>query len=169
MKMTRREEVAVGILVACEQAGVALIRTGDAAEQAGVSLVQAAQIVHRLMQAGLLTTVRGKHGGIRLARPAELITLGEVLRASCHSHRAPIASDNPLAAISSAAQAQAAQAFESFSIADIAHDRVGDKLACFECSIRLRALRPAASDRPARQGQPAPPVPSNRQPFHLGV
>ncbi len=38
------------------------------------------KIVHELGQAGFLETVRGRGGGFRLARPAEEISVGEVLR-----------------------------------------------------------------------------------------
>ncbi|BAJ81194.1 BadM/Rrf2 family transcriptional regulator [Acidiphilium multivorum AIU301] len=39
------------------------------------------KVVHALGQAGLVETIRGRHGGMRLARPAANIGLGEVIRA----------------------------------------------------------------------------------------
>jgi Rrf2 family protein len=144
MKLSRREEIAIAILVACARSGFEQIRTEDAAIAAETSPVQTAQVVHRLMRVGLLDTTRGRHGGIRLRRPAEDITLSDVLRAAGGKTRAStqIARRNdPLAAIASAAEAQATQTFESFTIADLAADRVGERLMCFECSIRLRAVR----------------------------
>jgi len=41
----------------------------------------ARSIQHDLAQAGLLTTTRGAHGGSRLAKPAEKITLFDIVRA----------------------------------------------------------------------------------------
>lgn len=38
------------------------------------------KIVHHLGQLGYLDTMRGKHGGIRLARAPETINIGEVIR-----------------------------------------------------------------------------------------
>ena len=145
MNLCRREEIAIAVLVSCAKAGFERIRTDDAAMAAGASAVQTAQIVHSLMRAGLIETVRGKHGGIRLARNASQISLGEVLRLVGSKRRGtpewPIRGNDPLAAIASAAEAQARQAFESFTIADLAAGEVGDKLTCFQCDIRLGAAR----------------------------
>ena len=38
------------------------------------------KVVHQLAKSGAITSVRGKGGGIRLARPAEEIRLGAVIR-----------------------------------------------------------------------------------------
>ena len=40
------------------------------------------KVVHHLSQAGLIETIRGRNGGIRLARPASDIGLGHVVRAT---------------------------------------------------------------------------------------
>jgi Rrf2 family nitric oxide-sensitive transcriptional repressor len=38
------------------------------------------KVAHQLSLAGYIETVRGRRGGLRLARPAEAISLGEVVR-----------------------------------------------------------------------------------------
>jgi len=38
------------------------------------------KVVHQLAMAGDVATLRGQHGGLRLARPAETINIGEVVR-----------------------------------------------------------------------------------------
>jgi DNA-binding IscR family transcriptional regulator len=145
MNPSRQEEIAICVLVACAQAEGRRIQTGTVAAAANASIAHTSRIVHRLMRAGLLDTLRGRHGGIRLAAGVENLSLGTVLNRFGERRRrsstAVRAGGDPLSAIASAAEAQAAQAFESFTIADLAADRVDEKLACFQCTIRLGALR----------------------------
>jgi len=51
------------------------------AEREALTLDNAGQILGALRRAGLVTSVRGVHGGFRLARPASEITVGQVFRA----------------------------------------------------------------------------------------
>lgn len=48
--------------------------------QYGISRNHLVKIVHHLGQTGYLTTSRGKGGGIRLAKPASEIRIGDVIR-----------------------------------------------------------------------------------------
>ncbi|TCM83543.1 Rrf2 family transcriptional regulator [Rhodovulum steppense] len=54
--------------------------TAELAEEFGVSRHHLAKVVARLAAAGLVETRRGGGGGLRLARPAAEIRLGEVVR-----------------------------------------------------------------------------------------
>ncbi len=55
--------------------------TDEIAIEFGISRHHLIKIVRRLGQAGYVTTRRGAGGGFRLARSAEAITVGEVVRA----------------------------------------------------------------------------------------
>ncbi|NIY47581.1 nitric oxide-sensing transcriptional repressor NsrR [Cedecea colo] len=46
----------------------------------GVSRNHMVKIINQLSRAGFVTAVRGKNGGIRLGRPAQLIRVGDVVR-----------------------------------------------------------------------------------------
>jgi len=52
---------------------------GDIAEIEGLTAQYAGKLIRILRMGGLLFSVRGRHGGYRLARPAEQISAGEVL------------------------------------------------------------------------------------------
>ena len=64
----------------------------EVAERESISLKYLEQLVRPLMRAGLLTSVRGKGGGYVLARPADQVRAGDILRAA-EGERPAIACD----------------------------------------------------------------------------
>lgn len=52
----------------------------DIAGAFGIAKNHLTKVAHQLGRAGLVATSRGKGGGLRLARPAEEIGLGEIIR-----------------------------------------------------------------------------------------
>ncbi len=57
-----------------------LVTIADVAAAYGISKAHLTKVAHQLGLAGDVETVRGKGGGLRLARPAGEIGLGEVVR-----------------------------------------------------------------------------------------
>jgi Rrf2 family cysteine metabolism transcriptional repressor len=57
------------------------IALGSIAEAEGLPLAYLEHLVQRLRKAGLVESRRGAHGGYSLARPAEAISMAEVVRA----------------------------------------------------------------------------------------
>lgn len=54
--------------------------TDEIARQFGISRNHLTKIVQALANGGIVTTRRGKAGGFELARPADQITIGEIVR-----------------------------------------------------------------------------------------
>lgn len=58
----------------------ALVTVEDVSRAHRISKAHLVKVSHELGQRGYIQTVRGRNGGMRLARPADQITVGEVLR-----------------------------------------------------------------------------------------
>jgi Rrf2 family protein len=61
--------------------GATSLSARQIAEREGLTLEYTTQILGELRRANLVTSLRGVHGGFRLARPAREITVGELFRA----------------------------------------------------------------------------------------
>lgn len=69
----------------------------------GISKSHLMKIVNKLVRAELLHSTRGKHGGIRLSRPAADIRLHSVYTA-LNPQRSPVSCDNPVCRIAGSCQ-----------------------------------------------------------------
>lgn len=81
MRLTTRTSLAMRALMFCAINAGRTVRRQEVAEATGASENHLAQVIHLLAQKKFLHTVRGRTGGLTLARPAERITVGEVFRA----------------------------------------------------------------------------------------
>jgi len=75
------------------------VRIREIAESHGIPERYLVQILLQLKGAGLVQSTRGASGGYRLARPAKLISLGEVLTAIDGPGDPPRDSDKPAARV----------------------------------------------------------------------
>ena len=73
-----------------QQPGESPVSLSSVSERQLISTKYLEQIVSPLVKAGLLTSVRGANGGYLLARPAEQITTGDILRTG-EGNLAPVA------------------------------------------------------------------------------
>ena len=80
MRLTRQTNYAVRILMYCAANDAPLSRIGDIAKAYSVSELFLFKILQPLVEAGLVETVRGRNGGVKLGRPATDITLFDVVR-----------------------------------------------------------------------------------------
>ncbi|MCR8722686.1 RrF2 family transcriptional regulator [Frigidibacter sp. ROC022] len=80
MRLTTRTNLASRILMACAVNDRAIVRTADIAEKCNASINHLQQVVNMLQSNGFVETLRGRSGGLRLARPMEEISIGQVFR-----------------------------------------------------------------------------------------
>jgi Rrf2 family nitric oxide-sensitive transcriptional repressor len=80
MRLTVYTDYALRLLMylAVKDGGLATI--GEVAERYDISRNHLMKVAHQLGVAGYLDTARGRSGGLRLARPAADINLGDVVR-----------------------------------------------------------------------------------------
>ena len=80
MRLTRQTNYAVRILMYCAANNGQLSRIPEIAAAYSVSELFLFKILQPLVENRLVETVRGRNGGVRLGRPAEQITLFDVVR-----------------------------------------------------------------------------------------
>lgn len=80
MRLTKQTNYAVRMLMYCAANGGKLSRIPEIARAYGVSELFLFKILQPLTRAGIIETVRGRNGGVRLPKPASEITLFDVVR-----------------------------------------------------------------------------------------
>ncbi|GAB3416959.1 Rrf2 family transcriptional regulator [Massilia agilis] len=80
MRLTDYTDYALRVLMYVGAQKDRLVTIQEIAINHGISKNHLTKVVHRLGLAGLVETVRGRTGGVRLARDPETITIGSVVR-----------------------------------------------------------------------------------------
>lgn len=80
MRLTRYTDYAIRVLLYLGRQPGRLRPIGEIARAYGISQNHLMKVVNDLVNAGYLESVRGRNGGIRLARPADAINIGAVVR-----------------------------------------------------------------------------------------
>jgi len=149
MKLTRQSSYAIRALIYCAVNEPKLSRVADIAKAYGISELFLFKIIKPLVENGLIETVRGRHGGIRLGRPANEISLLDTVRlteesfalAECFEDGGDLNCPLSSACDLSSALNEALQAFfavlDSYTIADLADKRrsVRERLGLFELDL----------------------------------
>lgn len=80
MRLTRHTDYALRILLQAAAEPDRRLSIANVAQTQDIARNHAMKVVNELAGAGLLSTVRGRGGGFTLGRPADTITIGEVVR-----------------------------------------------------------------------------------------
>lgn len=80
MRLTKQSSYAMYALMYCTANEPKLCRVADIAEYYNISETFLFKLIKPLVENGMLETIRGRHGGVRLARPANEITLLDVVQ-----------------------------------------------------------------------------------------
>lgn len=80
MQLTKQANYAVRTLVYCAVNAPQQSRVSEIAKAYRISELSLFKFIKPLVDNNLLETVRGRHGGVKLARPAKDITMAEVIR-----------------------------------------------------------------------------------------
>jgi len=146
MRLTRQSNYAIRTLIYCAANAPELSRIADIAKAHSISELFLFKLIKPLVENGLIETVRGRKGGIRLGRPAADITLLDTIKlteenfamAECFDGGAdvlcPLADNCDLNGALREALGAFFEVLDSYTIADLAskrkhlRDRLGLKL-----------------------------------------
>ena len=148
MKLTRYTDYALRTLTHLATRPDRLASIGEIARAYGISQNHLMKVVHDLRKAGYLSAERGRTGGIRLARPAREINVGEVVRhteegfalVDCGS--CVIAPACGLIGILDDALAAFMRVLDNYTIADLVENRTEALLRSFGVPMPTAAAAP---------------------------
>jgi len=80
MRLTLLSDYSMRVLMYLSAKPETLVTISEISKSYGISRNHLTKIVHQLGRAGYIETIRGRAGGIRLAKPAKDIKVGDVIR-----------------------------------------------------------------------------------------
>ncbi|PIT70972.1 iron-responsive transcriptional regulator RirA [Bartonella tribocorum] len=80
MRLTKQTNYALRMLMYCADNQESLSRVAEIAKAYAVSELFLFKILQPLVQAGFIQTVRGRNGGVKLAKPAAEISVADVVK-----------------------------------------------------------------------------------------
>jgi Rrf2 family protein len=158
MRLTKQTSYAIRILIHCANAGERYVKANDIASFDGITEYNVAKIVPLLVRGGFLATSRGRCGGLKLAKPASEINLGDVIRVTETTHvEAECVGGTSLAcSIKQVAPinlmlGEALEAFinvlEKHTLADLVHSRRPERSSRGKPTQKARTANAASANR----------------------
>ena len=104
MRLTEQSRYALRVLAHCAERHPALAKVATIAAITGITEQNIFKLIKVLAKAGFVETIRGPHGGVRLAMAPKAIRVGQVIRAIEPRFKACgpldlILSDQPVSAV----------------------------------------------------------------------
>src|SRR6185369_12273882 len=104
MRLTGQTRYALHVLAYCAAQHPALAKVAAIAAGTGITEQNIFKLIKTLTKAGLVATIRGPHGGVRLAMAPKSIRVGQVIRAIEPRFKAcgptdQILSDEPISSV----------------------------------------------------------------------
>ena len=81
MRLTEQSRYALRVLAHCAERHPALAKVATIAAVTGITEQNIFKLIKTLTKAGFVETIRGPHGGVRLAMAPHAIRVGQVIRA----------------------------------------------------------------------------------------
>src|SRR5262249_51589833 len=140
MRLNREAEIAVNVLLACASRPAETVQTRDVADASGTTKDYAAHIVARLVREGLLSSIRGRHGGLRLAKAPGEIRIGAIMRlmqsAAPRKRGRPRKQQSAFDVVMRAAADSFLATLDDFSLADLAGGVGTGRMVCLTCELK---------------------------------
>jgi Rrf2 family protein len=86
MRLTKQTSYALRILLHCALRPDAQLKAGDIAKAYNITEFNVLKIIPMLVHGGFVRTMRGRRGGLKLARPPAEIRIGDVVRLTEETH-----------------------------------------------------------------------------------
>jgi len=86
MRLTKQTSYALRILLHCALRPEEQVKAADIAGAYNITESNVLKIIPTLVHGGFVRTTRGRRGGIRLARPASEIRIGDIVRLTEETH-----------------------------------------------------------------------------------
>lgn len=151
MQLTQYTDYSLRVLIYLSQIKPGELATiSEIAEFYGISRNHLVKVVHNLATNGFIQTLRGKHGGMQLARPAAEIGVGEVVRrtepnfdiAECFSKKTNTCVISPVCALKSMldeARSNFIQTLDRYTIANtlLPHNGLSETINSKKINIKL--------------------------------
>ncbi len=81
MRLTKTTSHAIRIAIDCAASEGRLVKAAELSKRLDISQLNVFKIIHLMQRAGYLEAMRGQSGGVRLAKPAGEIRIGDIVRA----------------------------------------------------------------------------------------